>query len=211
MKKKLIQAIAEMQETEAMQLAQAMLDANEDPQVVLDACREAMTIVGSRYEEGDYFLPHLIVAGDLLQAIGELVKPKLAAEQESEQPLGEIVIGTVAGDVHDIGKDIVAFMLEVNGFKVHDLGVDVSAEKFVEKINEVQPDILALSGFLTLAFDSMKETVQAITANGLRDNLKIMIGGAPMDESVTKYIGADNYGRDATAAVRMAKDWIGGN
>jgi methanogenic corrinoid protein MtbC1 len=211
MKKKLIQAIAEMQETEAVQLAQAMLDANEDPQVVLDACREAMTIVGSRYEEGDYFLPHLIVAGDLLQAIGELVKPKLAAEQESEQPLGEIVIGTVAGDVHDIGKDIVAFMLEVNGFKVHDLGVDVSAEKFVEKINEVQPDILALSGFLTLAFDSMKETVQAITANGLRDNLKIMIGGAPMDESVTKYIGADNYGRDATAAVRMAKDWIGGN
>jgi methanogenic corrinoid protein MtbC1 len=211
MKKKLIQAIAEMQETEAVQLAQAMLDANEDPQVVLDACREAMTIVGSRYEEGDYFLPHLIVAGDLLQEIGELVKPKLAAEQESEQPLGEIVIGTVAGDVHDIGKDIVAFMLEVNGFKVHDLGVDVSAEKFVEKINEVQPDILALSGFLTLAFDSMKETVQAITANGLRDNLKIMIGGAPMDESVTKYIGADNYGRDATAAVRMAKDWIGGN
>jgi methanogenic corrinoid protein MtbC1 len=211
MKKKLIQAIAEMQETEAVQLAQAMLDANEDPQLVLDACREAMTIVGSRYEEGDYFLPHLIVAGDLLQAIGELVKPKLAAEQESEQPLGEIVIGTVAGDVHDIGKDIVAFMLEVNGFKVHDLGVDVSAEKFVEKINEVQPDILALSGFLTLAFDSMKETVQAITANGLRDNLKIMIGGAPMDESVTKYIGADNYGRDATAAVRMAKDWIGGN
>jgi methanogenic corrinoid protein MtbC1 len=211
MKKKLIQAIAEMQETEAMQLAQAMLDANEDPQVVLDACREAMTIVGSRYEVGDYFLPHLIVAGDLLQEIGELVKPKLAAEQESEQPLGEIVIGTVAGDVHDIGKDIVAFMLEVNGFKVHDLGVDVSAEKFVEKINEVQPDILALSGFLTLAFDSMKETVQAITANGLRDNLKIMIGGAPMDESVTKYIGADNYGRDATAAVRMAKDWIGGN
>jgi methanogenic corrinoid protein MtbC1 len=211
MKKKLIQAIAEMQETEAVQLAQAMLDANEDPQLVLDACREAMTIVGSRYEEGDYFLPHLIVAGDLLQEIGELVKPKLAAEQESEQPLGEIVIGTVAGDVHDIGKDIVAFMLEVNGFKVHDLGVDVSAEKFVEKINEVQPDILALSGFLTLAFDSMKETVQAITANGLRDNLKIMIGGAPMDESVTKYIGADNYGRDATAAVRMAKDWIGGN
>jgi methanogenic corrinoid protein MtbC1 len=211
MKKKLIQAIAEMQETEAMQLAQAMLDANEDPQVVLDACREAMTIVGSRYEEGDYFLPHLIVAGDLLQEIGELVKPKLAAEQESEQPLGEIVIGTVAGDVHDIGKDIVAFMLEVNGFKVHDLGVDVSAEKFVEKIKEVQPDVLALSGFLTLAFDSMKETVQAITANGLRDNLKIMIGGAPMDESVTKYIGADNYGRDATAAVRMAKDWIGGN
>jgi len=211
MKKKLIQAIAEMQETEAVQLAQAMLDSNEDPQVVLDACREAMTIVGSRYEEGDYFLPHLIVAGDMLQEIGEMVKPKLAAERESEEPLGEIVIGTVAGDVHDIGKDIVAFMLEVNGFEVHDLGVDVSAEKFVEKIKEVQPDVLALSGFLTLAFDSMKETVQAITANGLRDNLKIMIGGAPMDESVTTYIGADNYGRDATAAVRMAKDWIGGN
>jgi methanogenic corrinoid protein MtbC1 len=211
MKKKLIQAIAEMQESEALQLAQAMLEANEDPQTVLDACREAMTIVGKRYEEGDYFLPHLIVAGDLLQDIGEMVKPKMSEEVESDEPVGEIVIGTVAGDVHDIGKDIVAFMLEVNGFKVHDLGVDVPPEKFVEKINEVKPDILALSGFLTLAFDSMKETVEAISAKGLRENLKIMIGGAPMDESVTQYIGADNYGRDATAAVRMAKDWIGGN
>lgn len=210
MKDQLVNAIAEMQEEKALQLAQEMLDAGEDPQVVLDACREAMAIVGERYEQREYFLPELVVAGEMLEQIGELVKPRLEGEAVQAEPVGKIVLGTVAGDIHDIGKDIVAFMLDVNNYQVFNLGVDVSTQTFVEKIKEVDADILALSGFLTLAFDQMKLTVEAVQEAGLRDKVKIMIGGAPMDEAVVEYIGADAFGPDAAAAVRLANDWIGG-
>ena len=210
MKEQLVEAIADMHEDEALALAEQMLDSGEDPQVVLDACREAMAIVGDRYEENQYFLPELIIAGDILQEIGELVKPRMQQEVIEEEPVGTVVIGTVAGDIHDIGKDIVTFMLEVNNFEVHDLGVDVSSDAFVNKIQEVQPDVVGLSGFLTLAFDQMKYTVEAIEEAGMRDDVKIMIGGAIMDDAVTSYIGADAYGPDATAAVKLAKGWIGG-
>lgn len=210
MKDQLVNAIAEMQEEEALQLTQEMLDAGEDPQVILDACREAMAIVGERYEQREYFLPELVVAGEMLEQIGELVKPRLEGEAVQVEPVGKIVLGTVAGDIHDIGKDIVAFMLEVNNYQVFNLGVDVPAQTFVEKLKEVDADILALSGFLTLAFDQMKLTVEAVQEAGLRDEVKIMIGGAPMDEAVVEYIGADAFGPDAAAAVRLANDWIGG-
>jgi 5-methyltetrahydrofolate--homocysteine methyltransferase len=189
---------------------QEMLDAGENPQVILDACREAMAIVGERYEQREYFLPELVVAGEMLEQIGELVKPRLEGEAVQAEPVGKIVLGTVAGDIHDIGKDIVAFMLEVNNYQVFNLGVDVPAQTFVEKLKEVDADILALSGFLTLAFDQMKLTVKAVQEAGLRDEVKIMIGGAPMDEAVVEYIGADAFGPDAAAAVRLANDWIGG-
>jgi 5-methyltetrahydrofolate--homocysteine methyltransferase len=116
----------------------------------------------------------------------------------------------VAGDIHDIGKDIVVFMLDVNGFEVLDLGIDVAAQKFVNKIKESGAPVVGLSGFLTLAFDSMKETVEAIKRAGLREKVKIMIGGGQIDDQVKVFAGADAYGRDAMAAVRLAKDWIGG-
>ncbi|HEY9595984.1 MAG TPA: cobalamin-dependent protein, partial [Spirochaetia bacterium] len=121
---------------------------------------------------------------------------------------GKVLIGTVAGDIHDIGKDVVSFMLDVNNFEVTDLGVDVPAEKFVEKIREVKPAVVGMSGFLTMAFDQMKATVAAIKDAGLRDSVKIMIGGAIMDTSVAQYVGADAYGADATAAVKLASGWI---
>ncbi|GAB4526366.1 MAG: corrinoid protein [Anaerolineae bacterium] len=210
MKEKLINAIADMKEEEALRLAQEMLDAGEDPQTVLDAGREAMSIVGNRYEEKEYFLPELIIAGDMLKAIGDMVKPKLRAQAAQSQPLGKIVLGTVAGDIHDLGKDIVGFMLDVNNFEVHDLGVDVPAEKFVQAIQEVSPEIVGMSGFLTLGFDQMKTTIEAIKEAGLRDSVKIMIGGAIMDESAAQYVGADAYGADAAAAVKLAKSWTGG-
>jgi 5-methyltetrahydrofolate--homocysteine methyltransferase len=199
-----------MQEEQALKISQEMLDSGEDPQIVLDACREAMAIVGERYEQREYFLPELVVAGEMLEQIGELVKPNLKGDVALEEPLGKIVLGTVAGDIHDIGKDIVAFMLDVNNYQVFNLGVDVPVETFVEKIKEVDADILALSGFLTLAFDQMRLTVKAVQEAGLRDKVKIMIGGAPMDQAVVEYIGADAFGLDAAAAVRLANDWIGG-
>jgi methanogenic corrinoid protein MtbC1 len=210
MKEKLIEVIADVMEEEAVKLTKEMLDAGYDPQIALEACKEAMRIVGQRYEEKQYFLPHLILAGEILKQISELVKPKLQGTAGKPESLGKIVIGTVAGDIHNIGKDVVVFMLEVNNFEIHDLGVDVPAEKFVEKIMQVQPQIVGLSGFLTLAFDQMKTTVEAIKGAGLRDSVKVMIGGAPMDDKVARYVGADAYGPDAAAAVRLAKAWISG-
>jgi len=211
MKEQLVNAIADMKEDEALRLARDMLDAGQDPQMILDAGREAMSIVGDRYESGDYFLPELIIAGDMLKAIGDMVKPKLRAQSAQIAPQGKIVLGTVAGDIHDLGKDVVGFMLDVSNFEVHDLGVDVAPEKFVQAIQEVNPEIVGMSGFLTLAFDQMRITIEAIKEAGLRDSVKIMIGGAIMDDSAAQYIGADAYGADATAAVNLAKSWTGGN
>jgi 5-methyltetrahydrofolate--homocysteine methyltransferase len=122
---------------------------------------------------------------------------------------GKVLIGTVKGDIHDIGKNIVTFMLDASGFEVRDLGVDVPAEKFVEAIKEFQPQVVGLSGFLTLAFDAMKETIGAIQAAGLREGRKIMIGGGPVSEEVRNYTGADGYGKDAMAGVSLAKQWLG--
>jgi trimethylamine corrinoid protein len=208
MKEELVAAMADMDEDKAMQMVHAMLDAGEDPQMILDAASEAMTVVGQRFDEKEYFLPELIIAGDMMKQVGELVKPKLRGQAASVKKAGTVLIGTVAGDIHDIGKDVVAFMLDVNSFEVHDIGVDVPAATFVDKINELKPDIVGLSGFLTLAFDQMRHTVEAIQAAGLRDQVKIMIGGAIMDESAAKYVGADAYGPDAAAAVRLAKSWV---
>lgn len=207
MKEKLVTAIADMNEDEALGLVQAMLDAGEDPQLILNAASEAMSIVGQRFDEKEYYLPELIIAGEMMQMIGDMVKPKLRSEAAQSLKQGKVLIGTVAGDIHDIGKDVVSFMLDVNGFEVHDLGVDVPPETFVAKIQEISPDIVGMSGFLTLGFDQMKRTVDAIRNAGLRDQVKIMIGGAIMDEQAAEYAGADAYGRDAAAAVKLAKGW----
>jgi methanogenic corrinoid protein MtbC1 len=207
---KLTEAIINMEEENALKITKARLEAGEAPLKILDDCREAMSIVGNRFEKKEYYLPELIMASEILKAIAEFVKPHLQGAAAKTKHLGKVVIGTVAGDIHDIGKDIVAFMLDVNNFEIHNLGVDVPAETFVEKIKEVNPEIVAMSGFLTLAFDAMKATVEAIKAAGVRERVKIMIGGAPMDEAVTRYIGADAYRPDASAAVKLAKEWIGG-
>lgn len=210
MNEKLVNAIADMKEEEALSLAREMLDKGEDPQAILDAGSKAMALVGSRYDAKEYFLPELILAGDMMRQLGELVKPRLGDTTARKKPLGKVVIGTVAGDIHDIGKDVVTFMLEVNNFEVHDLGVDISESTFVDKIREVKPDIVGMSGFLTQAFDQMKNTVEAIAKAGMRDKVKIMIGGSIMNEEAAEYAGADAYGEDAMAAVKLAKSWTGG-
>jgi methanogenic corrinoid protein MtbC1 len=208
MSKELVNAIADMKEREALKLVREMVEGGSEPMAILDAGREAMGIVGQRYDEGAYFLPELIMAGEMLNQITDVVKPKLAKLPEIKRH-GKVVIGTVEGDIHDIGKNIVSFMLDVNGFDVLDLGVDVPAQKFVEAIGDFQPQVVGLSGFLTLAFDAMKETVEAIETAGLRDGVKIMIGGGQVNEEIRKYADADAWGRDAMAAVSLAKNWIG--
>ncbi|MCS7281979.1 MAG: corrinoid protein [Anaerolineae bacterium] len=204
----LIQAIADMREEEAVQMVRDMMAHDVKPAAILDAVRKAMDIIGERYEKGVYFLPELILAGEIMSQIVEILKPKLVESPEIKR-YGRVVIGTVKGDIHDIGKNIVTFMLDANGFEVLDLGVDVPPEKFVEAVREFQPQVVGLSGFLTLAFDSMRETIQALERAGLRDKVKVMIGGGSVDEHVRAYTGADAFGKDAVAGVALAKKWIG--
>jgi 5-methyltetrahydrofolate--homocysteine methyltransferase len=209
MSQKLVGAIANMQEEEALSLAREMVEDGSEPIVILAAAREAMDIVGRRYEEGIYFLPELILAGEMLNQIMDLVKPELARLPKIERR-GRVLIGTVEGDIHDIGKNIVTFMLDVNGFEVLDLGVDVPAQKFAQAIRDFQPQVVGLSGFLTLAFDAMKETIEAIKETDSRNKVKIMIGGGQINEEVRKYTGADACGKDALEAIKLAKNWIEG-
>jgi methanogenic corrinoid protein MtbC1 len=204
----LINTLADLKEKEALKIVEERLSAGEEPLKILDDARGAMEIVGKRFAAGEYFIPELVYSGELLKRINDMVKPKLA-KATNVKPQGRVVLGTVAGDIHDIGKDIVAFMLDVNGFEVYDLGVDVPAQKFVEKIKESGAPIVGLSGFLTLAYDSMKQTVEAIKDAGLRNKAKIMIGGGQINEEIRKYTGADAYGRDAMAAVDLARQFTG--
>jgi methanogenic corrinoid protein MtbC1 len=208
MSKQLVEAIVDMREEEALKLVREMVESGSDPKAILDASREAMDLIGHRFEEGTYFLPELMLAGEMMNQITEIIKPKLAEMPDRERH-GKVLIGTVQGDIHDIGKNVVSFMLDGNGFEVYDLGVDVPPQKFVEAIKEFQPQVVALSGFLTLSFDSMKNTIAAIKSSGLRDKVKIMIGGGQINEEVKEYAGADGYGRDAVAGISMAKKWAG--
>ena len=207
MSKKLIDAITEMREEDAIKITQEMIDKGTEPTEILEACRKAMDAVGQRFEKGTYFLPELMMAGEMMAQITEIIKPTLADLPESIRH-GKVVIGTVEGDIHDIGKNIVTFMLDANGFDVLDLGVDVSAQKFVDAIKDFQPQVVALSGFLTLAFDVMKNTVETIKSAGLRDEVKIMIGGGQINEEIKDYTGADGYGKDAVTGVSFAKKWV---
>jgi 5-methyltetrahydrofolate--homocysteine methyltransferase len=209
MAENLVRVLADLKEKESLKIVEERLSAGEDPVKILKDARAAMEVVGKLFEEEKYFLPELVYSAVILKEISDMVKPKLRKMVEFKR-LGTFVIGTVSGDIHDIGKNIVAFMLDINGFEVHDLGVDVPAQEFVDKIEEVKPELLGLSGFLTLSYDSMKRTIGAISDAGHRDRVKIMIGGGVIDDKIKEYTGADAYGPDAMAAVSIAKKWIRG-
>jgi len=208
MSEKLVDAMTNMREIEALEIAKALVNGDEDPIKILDDCTKAMETVGKRFEAGEYFLPELMMAGEILRQISEMVKPKLKGEVTSKKR-GKVLIGTVEGDIHDIGKDIVSFLLDVDGFEVRNIGIDVPPGKFVEEIKDFKPQVVGLSGLLTLAYDSMKKTVQAIEEAGLRNSVKIMIGGGQMSERVKEFVGADAFGKDAMEGVTLAKKWIG--
>jgi 5-methyltetrahydrofolate--homocysteine methyltransferase len=209
MPKDFVNLLADLKEDEVLKLTRQRLESKEDPMKILEDSRKGMEIVGKRFADGEYFLPELVFSGELIKEITEIVKPHLTKSSAKIKRLGKVVIGTVAGDIHDIGLNIVDFMLDVNGFEVTNLGVDVPAEKFVKAMKDTRAPVLGLSGFLTPAFDAMKETVEAMEKAGLRKNIKIMIGGGQMDDEVRKYAKADAYGKDAMAAVALSKKWIG--
>lgn len=209
MDSQLINLMADLKEQEALARVRALIDGGTNPLEILADARAAMEIVGKRFETYEYFIPDLVMAGEILTTISNIVRPLLTSA-ETDQKKGKVLIGTVEGDIHDIGKDLVTFMLEVSGYEVLDIGIDVPPQVFVEKVKAFQPQVVGLSAFLTLAYDSMKRTVEALEAAGSRKNLKIMIGGGQIDEEIRQYVHADAYGKDAIAAVNLCNQWISG-
>ncbi len=203
------EAVIELREEDALRIADEELKGGTDPLELVTACREAMDVIGQRFADGEAFIPELIMAGEIMTGITAKLKPYLKADAAGEK-LGTVVMCTVQGDIHDIGKDIVVTMLDIAGFDVVDLGVDVPVAKVVETVRETNAQVVGLSGLLTVAFESMKATVAAIDEAGLHGQVKIMLGGAPVTDAVVAFAGADAWGKDAVAAVELAKSWVGG-
>jgi len=203
----LIQAMIKMDEAKTMALTDQFLTDGVDPMKIMDGFRDAMAEVGRLFETGEYFLPELIMAGEMLRGGSEKIKPYFKGNEKSEEKKGKVIIATVVGDIHDIGKDIVTMMLDLNGYDVLDLGVDVPVQKVVDAARDFKPSVIGLSGFLTLAYDPMKDTIAAVKNENIGD-MKFMIGGGQMDDTVRDYVGADAYGKDAMSAVKLCNEWI---
>ena len=199
---KLFDAVLEGDFSGVQSNVQAALDANLDPTVILnDGMISAMREVGRRFEEGEYYVPEMLIAARAMQSGMMTLKPHL--QKGDAKPSGKVVIGTVKGDLHDIGKNLVALMLEGDGYVIKDLGVDVPVEEFIRAIKEENPDILAMSALLTTTMSMMKTTIEAVIAEGLRDKVKVIVGGAPVTETFANQIGADGFSPDASRAVGM--------
>jgi methanogenic corrinoid protein MtbC1 len=205
----LVTELSNLNEEVALTIVRTRLNLGENPLAILNDVKSAMEIVGKRFEKKEYFIPDLVYSGEILNEITAIVKPKMTGPAASNKK-GKVIIGTVVGDIHDIGKNIVTFMLDTSGFEVYDIGVDTPPQVFIDKINETKAPVVLLSGFLTLAFDAMKQTVDAVKAAGLREKVKICIGGGQIDDNVRKYTGADGWGPDAMTAVTFTRKWTGG-
>jgi len=179
-----------------------------DVKSVIDALAEGMRVVGEKYERGEYFVSDLIVSAEIFNEAMNIVKPKILELRKEVKPIGKVVIGTVYGDIHDIGKNLVKTFLEANGFEVIDLGADVPVEKFVEAVKQYNPDIVGMSALLTSTMIHMKNVIDALKKEGLRDKVKIIVGGAPITEEFAKSIGADAYGENAYKAVEICKKLV---
>lgn len=203
----LVNAIADLEMAKAPEIVQQKLDAGEDPMDILAECRQGMDVVGERYKSGKYFLSELIVSGEMFKQAMALLEPRMATGADDEDaPV--IVLGTVKGDIHNLGKDIVAVLLKGAGFVVHDLGIDVPPQRFVDKIKETGATILGMSGLLTPSFDSMKATVDALSEAGLRENIKVVIGGGVITEQVRRHCGADAFTTDGLEGVEICKKFV---
>ncbi len=209
--KDLYTAVVEMQESTATELSRKYLDEGTPALEIFKVYQNALEEIGKRYEEKKYFIPELIMAGAMMSSSAEMLKPYLTTgenDQGGEKKLGKVLMATVEGDIHDIGKNIVTMMLDLNGFEVRDIGVDVSTEKIIAEAEDFGADVIGLSGLLTLAFDPMKSVVETLEKQGVRDKFKVLIGGGQMDDQVCQYVGADAFVTDALRGVNLIKEWM---
>lgn len=203
------QAVADLEDEKVVDLLSEFMagdPSEEEAHKAVGACQDGMAVVGELFEKDEYFVGDLIFAGDLLTRAIDILKPALGKMQESH--VGTIVLGTVAGDLHDIGKNIFKAMVEIPGFEVHDIGIDQPASVFVDKVKEVNPEIVGMSGLLTLAADSMEETMDALRKAGVRDGVKVIIGGNVATKETCERIGADAYTTNAAEGVKLCQEWV---
>jgi methanogenic corrinoid protein MtbC1 len=196
--------LADLEEEKLLNTVKNRIQENTNPLVILDECREGIRLVGERFEKGDYFVSDLIMSAEIFKGVLGLLEPLMTSGYQGKSA-GKMVFGTVKGDIHNIGKDIVISMLRADGFEVIDLGVDVPEEQFVSKVRETGATMVGLSGLLTIAYDSMKSTVDALVQAGLRKRVQVMVGGSMMNDSVCAYIGADAWGNNVASAMTLAR------
>jgi methanogenic corrinoid protein MtbC1 len=211
--KDLFTAVIDMQEDAAMDLTRSYLEQGVPALEIFGCYQSALEEIGKRFERQIYFIPELIMSGEMMKAGAEILKPAMAEQSVGTEPdsggkLGKVVIATVQGDIHDIGKNIATMMLELNGLQVKDIGVDVPIDTIIQEAVDSKADVIGLSGLLTLAFDPMKSVVDRLKEKGLRDKIKVIIGGGQMDDQVCKYVGADAFVTDAVVGVNTVKGWL---
>jgi 5-methyltetrahydrofolate--homocysteine methyltransferase len=205
--KQLYDAIVDGNAKSAKAIAASAIEAGTDPQEILNQFMiPAMDEVGRRFETNEYFVPELLIAARAMKGALEIIKPRLTAT--GAKPIGKVAIGTVKGDLHDIGKNLVAAMLEGGGFEIIDLGVDVTPEKFIGAVKEKGANVIALSALLTTTMPSMKTTIEGLKEAGVRSQVKVIIGGAPVTQKYADEIGADGYSDNASAAVALARKLV---
>ena len=197
-------AIVAIDEDGAKETAENIISQKIDPAIAIRySIADAAIKVGEKFDSGEYFLPHLVMAGDLMDVVGAILEKNIPAEEIKRKKT--IVIGTVQGDMHSVGKNLVATMLKAGGFEVHDMGVDVPSMNFIEKAKEIKADMIALSSLLTTTMPYQKEVIEDLGAMGIRGQFKVMVGGGPVTQAYARDIGADGYGRDAIEALDEAK------
>lgn len=202
----LVDAFINLEKERVLKIVNDLLRSGREPAEIIEVCRNATTIIGEKFEKEEYFLSELVFAGEIFSDVMEMVLPALKGEVKS---LGKIVLGTVKEDIHDIGKNIFKAFAEAAGFRVIDLGVDVPPERFVEAVRVYNPDIVGMSGLLTVSHESMKKTVEALKESGLRCRVKVIIGGGRVNDSIREYIGADEWADDAMLGVKKCKRLLG--
>jgi len=196
----LSKALVELERDEVIKAVKGRVGEGEDPVGILEQCRQGMTIVGQRFQKGDYFLAELMLSAEIFKEAVAIIEPYLA-EARPSKPLGKVLLATLKGDIHDLGKNILATLLRARGFEVYDLGVDVSPVLVVERVEEIRPEFVGFSALITTAFASMKEAADMLANVGLRDQLKLMVGGGVTTPMVKDYIGADFQTTDAMEGV----------
>jgi methylmalonyl-CoA mutase cobalamin-binding domain/chain len=204
----LVKAMVDLDRAKVFEIVREEIKKDTDPLKIIDCLSEGLKIVGDYFEKKEYFLAELITGGDIFESIFQEIKPILIEKNIDTQVKGKIVIGTVQGDVHDIGKNIVKTILTVSGFYIEDLGVDVPAEKFIEAIKQPKVKILGLSALLTIAVDSVKQIIELLEKQNLRSKIKIIVGGSAFNEDIAKSLGVDAYGKDPMEALKKCQKFL---
>lgn len=203
-------SLVECEPDRTAELTQEALENGEEPLAIINqGLVPGMEIVGEKFQSGEYFLPQMVIAANAMQQAMAMLEPELHARQQVSESAGTVVIGTVKGDIHEIGKSLVATMMSANGFRVHDVGVDVAPAVFIDRVQETQADLLGLSALLTTTMTAQREVIQAVEEAGIRDQVKVIVGGAPVTQQWADTIGADGYAEDVVAAVQLAKRLVG--